>query len=187
MTEFSFHFISDSYINYLRQREPHIQENKKGTRPYLVLGVAINGLEYYIPFSSPKFIENETGEITYSAPKIHKNLFHTLSRVNSEGEVEYLGNLLINNMLPAPLTEVDFIDFKELFATDKQYAILLSKQYDIVKNDIEKIVAQALKVYNMRVGVGKLSDLNPYQPLIKNQCCDFQLLELMKSNYEKRQ
>ena len=43
-----------------------------------------------------------------------KNLFHTLSRVNSEGEVEYLGNLLINNMLPAPLTEVDFIDFKRI-------------------------------------------------------------------------
>ena len=63
----------------------------------------------------------------------------------------------------------------------------LSKQYDLVKNNIEKIVAQAIKVYHMRVGVGKLSDLNPYQALIKNQCCDFQLLELMKSNYEKRQ
>ena len=55
MTEFSFHFISDSYINYLRQREPHIQENKKGTRPYLVLGVAINGLEYFISY----FIKSE--------------------------------------------------------------------------------------------------------------------------------
>jgi len=66
---------------------------------------------------------------------------------------------------------------------DKQYAILLSKQYDLVKNNIEKIVAQAIKVYHMRVGVGKLSDLNPYQALIKNQCCDFQLLELMKSGF----
>lgn len=55
MTAISFHYISDNYIDYLRAVDPRVMANKKESRPYVVLGLTINNLEYYIPLSSPKY------------------------------------------------------------------------------------------------------------------------------------
>lgn len=50
--------VSDEYINYLRNFDKRVYDNKeeirKATRKYLGIVLKINNLNYYIPMSSPK-------------------------------------------------------------------------------------------------------------------------------------
>ena len=50
----NFYNIKDSYINYLRQYDSKVAENKKESRPYVGIVFEINDIKYYAPFSSPK-------------------------------------------------------------------------------------------------------------------------------------
>jgi hypothetical protein len=187
MNQITFHYISDKYINYLRTADSRVRDNKIENRPYAALGITINDLEYYIPLSSPKFKYNDEGEpINLKKPRIYKNLYHIMERETEDNQIEYLGTLLFNNMIPAPLNEVDFIDISELFKTNPDYAILLTKQIDAIKNDIDNIQNKAESVYNSSKTIKHLERLNYIQTLIKKQCCDFQILEQAKLNFEKQ-
>ena len=50
--------VSDKYINYLRQFDERIYDNKEDirtqTRKYLGIVLTVNDFNYYIPMSSPK-------------------------------------------------------------------------------------------------------------------------------------
>ena len=50
--------VTDAYINYLRQFENKVYDNKennrKVSRKYLGIVLSINSFNYYIPMSSPK-------------------------------------------------------------------------------------------------------------------------------------
>ena len=187
MNQITFHYISDKYINYLRTVDPRVRDNKVESRPYAALGITINDLEYYIPLSSPKFKYNDEGEpINFKKPQIYKNLYHIMNRETEGNQIEHLGSLLFNNMIPAPLNEIDFIDISELFKTDPSYAVLLTKQIDAIKNDIDNIQNKAESVYEASKAIKRLKQLNYVQTLIKNQCCDFQILEQAKLNFEKQ-
>ena len=61
----------------------------------------------------------------------------------NQNESEYLGSLLFANMITAPLSEVIYIDLSEMFANDHQYAVLLTKQIDIIKNELDEIEKMA--------------------------------------------
>ena len=58
MQEFKIYSISDEYISYLRMYEPNVYSNKTGcrthTRKYIGTVIDINGIDYYVPMSSPK-------------------------------------------------------------------------------------------------------------------------------------
>ena len=58
MEEFKIYSVSDKYISYLREHEPNVYSNKEDnrnhTRKYMGIVIAMNGLNYYIPMSSPK-------------------------------------------------------------------------------------------------------------------------------------
>jgi hypothetical protein len=186
MNQITFHYISDKYINYLRTVDPRVRDNKVENRPYVALGITINDLEYYIPLSSPKFEYDDEGEpINLKKPQIYRKLYHIMDRETEDNQIEYLGTLLFNNMIPAPLNEVDFIDISELFKTNPKYAVLLTKQIDAIKNDIDNIQNKAESVYKASKAIKRLKRLNHIQMLIKNQCCDFQILEQAKLNFEK--
>ena len=189
MSQINFHYISDKYINYLRTVDPRVRDNKLESRPYAALGITINDLEYYIPLSSPKFEYNDEGEpINLKKPQIYRKLYHIMDRETEDNQIEYLGTLLFNNMIPAPLNEVDFIDISELFKTNPKYAVLLTKQIDAIKNDIDNIQSKAESVYKASTDIKRLKrlkQLNHVQTLIEKQCCDFQILEQAKLNFEK--
>ena len=58
--------VTDRYINYLRKFDKRVYDNKENNRKvmrkYLGIVLKINGLNYYIPMSSPKnsdYINNE--------------------------------------------------------------------------------------------------------------------------------
>jgi hypothetical protein len=50
--------ITDEYINYLRQFDSKVYDNKEDRRTvmrkYLGIALTINNMNYYIPMSSPK-------------------------------------------------------------------------------------------------------------------------------------
>ena len=58
-------------------------------------------------------------------------------------------------------------------------------QIDAIKNDIDNIQNKAESVYEASKAIKRLKRLNHVQMLIKNQCCDFQILEQAKLNFEK--
>lgn len=182
MNKISFHYVSDRYIEYLRTIDTNVRENKNEERPYVVLGITLNQIEYYIPLSSPKF-EDDNKKIL-KKPNIYKNLYHIMMHKNEKGENEYLGTLLFNNMIPAPLNEVDYIEIKELFQIKPKYAILLTKQYDAIKNNIETIQNKAKNVYEMSNSINKLETLNHIQERIKKECCNFTVLEKASSTFK---
>lgn len=184
MSEVSLHYISDEYIDYLLRIDNKVRNNKNETRPYLVLRVTINDCEYYVPFSSPKF--SEDGK--FKKPKIYKNLFKVLKREN-QNESEYLGSLLFANMITAPLSEVIYIDLSEMFANDHQYAVLLTKQIDIIKNELDEIEKMAKTVHKMYTSIKnkevndpqKLTELEKY---ILHCCCNFLDIEKARLQFE---
>ena len=45
--------IKDSYIQFLRQYDTNVAENKKETRPYVGVVLKIGDIKYYAPFTSP--------------------------------------------------------------------------------------------------------------------------------------
>lgn len=49
-----FYNMKDSYIQFLRQYDTKVAENKQESRPYVGIVLEINGINYYAPFSSPK-------------------------------------------------------------------------------------------------------------------------------------
>ena len=177
MSEVNLHYISDEYIDYLSRIDNKVRNNKNETRPYLVLRVAINEREYYVPFSSPKF--SRDGK--FKRPKIYGKLFKVLKREN-QNKSEYLGSLLFANMITAPISEVIYIDLKEMFNNDKDYAVLLTKQVDIIKNNLDEIEKRAKSVHEMYTLIKATEVENPQnltnvEKYILHCCCDFLAIE----------
>ncbi len=58
MKEYRFVAISDEYIKYLQNSEPHVMSNKIDERTYhrKYIGIIeeLNGFKYFVPLSSPK-------------------------------------------------------------------------------------------------------------------------------------
>lgn len=48
------YYIKNNYIEYLRQFDIKVAENKKESRPYIGIVLQIESIKYYAPFSSPK-------------------------------------------------------------------------------------------------------------------------------------
>ena len=187
MTEVSFHYISDKYINYLRSVDSRVLANKLEARPYVLLGVTINDKEYYIPLSSPKFIEHgEGGSKKLKEPKLYKKLYEIMTRENEDNEIEYLGTLLFNNMIPAPLDEVIYIEFNEILTTQPDYGVLLTKQFDFIKKNINIIQQKAEVVYRMSEHINGLDAPTTHiQKTIKKECCNFKSLERAQVEFEQ--
>lgn len=62
--------VTDEYINYLRQFDNKVYDNKedkrKVMRKYLGIVLTINEMNYYIPMSSPKKSDYKENEIRKS-------------------------------------------------------------------------------------------------------------------------
>lgn len=62
--------VTDEYINYLRQFDKKVYDNKEDKRrvmrKYLGIVLTINEINYYIPMSSPKRSDYKENEIRKS-------------------------------------------------------------------------------------------------------------------------
>ena len=93
--------VSDQYIEYLRQFDNKIYDNKEEIRTherkYVGVVLTVNEFNYYIPMSSPK----KTDYIDIDKKIIRKDT-KTIIRIH-EGDRLY-GTLRISNMIPVHIT-----------------------------------------------------------------------------------
>ena len=155
--------IKEEYIKYLRCKEEKVLDNKEEKRPYVGIVHSINGLNYYIPLSSPK-------------PKHQKMKnakdFHKIK----SGEY---GVINFNKMLPVKEECIIEFDFKN--EKDKNYRLLLQNQYKEIISLEGVIKKKAENIY--KIFHAKSSELTQADLAVKNRCCDFDLLEKMCDEY----
>ena len=114
--------VSDTYIQYLKQFDERVPDNKNQKRPYVGIVVEVGGVTYYAPLSSPKpkHLKMKNGK---DFRKINKGVY---------------GAINFNNMIPVPVEELLLIDFNAI--QDKQYRRLLQHQYEYIKEDEANII-----------------------------------------------
>ena len=101
--------ISDDYINYLKQFDDKIYDNKETKRvhkrKYLGVVLTLNEFNYYIPMSSPK----KSDYIDLQKKVIRKDT-KTIIRMKEKDNL--YGTLRISNMIPVPITELTIYNFR---------------------------------------------------------------------------
>lgn len=148
--------VSDKYIDFLFN-DPELQrfilDNKKNrrkhTRKYLGTVLNINGLSYFIPFSSPKptdYIINS--DQTKTIRRSTLTIIRMTCKNSTTGAVELKGTLKINNMIPVPPQELTYYDISS--ETDISYKDLLQKEYAFIKSHRDEILKNAAIVYSQK-------------------------------------
>ena len=160
-----FYHLKDSYINYLKQFDSKVPDNKNETRPYVGVVLEIDDIKYYAPFTSPK-------------PK-HQNMKNGKDFRKIDGGK--LGAINFNNMIP--VLDCALIDFDIDSVSDIQYRRLLQSQYATIKYDWENIVrtAEQLRIILLTPD----EQLSSFDQNIKSRCCNLSLLEENFKFYNK--
>ena len=156
--------VSDQYIEYLRQFDSRVYDNKEEIRThcrkYLGIVLTINEFNYYIPMSSPK----KTDYINLEE-KVIRHDTKTIIRLQEGGRL--YGTLRISNMIPVPITELEpYIIENE---SDLKYKEVILGELRYISSNSGKIVKYANMVYKQKI---ENSDIG----YIKNTV-DFKLLE----------
>lgn len=149
------YYVDEDYINELRNIDNKVLLNKS-TRPYLGVVLSINNLNYFVPLSSPK--ENK---------KVNNQLSIKLFEVNNSEN--RLGYLLFLNMIPVPDKHLAKTDMEHIKKHDLEYYKLLTNQLIFIRQENERILNKAQKVYNNAV-IKKV-------PFISSICVDYLALE----------
>lgn len=147
--------VDEDYINKLRNIDEKFLFNKS-TRPYLGVVLSINNLNYFVPLSSPK--DNK---------KVNNQLSIKLFEVNNIQNK--LGYLLFLNMIPVPDKYLSKVDMKYIKEHDQEYYKLLVSQLIFIRQENQRILNKAQKVYSNAV-IKKV-------PFIVSMCVDFLALE----------
>ena len=158
-----FYNIKDDYVQFLRNYDSKVAENKKEQRPYVGVVFEINDIKYYAPFTSPK-------------PKHQQMKNGKDFRKIDQGK---LGAINFNNMIPVPDNALILKDIAN--EPDRQYRRLLQNQYKAIKADQTAIQKTA---ENLRTLVFTADDsLSNYDKQVKVRCCDLVLLESVYMKY----
>ena len=158
MKNLKIYYISESYINYLRNYDKNVAFNKNTTRPYIGIVYTYNNYNYFAPLASPKTKHKSINPKAIDIFKI------------KDGE---LGVVNINNMIPTPIEELT-----EVLPTvkDQKYRKMLEGQLTFLNNhkaDLFKKINYFQNMYRK----GHLTEN------ILNRCCNFILLEEVFKKY----
>ena len=155
--------VKDKYIEFLKQYDKNVADNKKEKRPYVGIVLTINDMNYYAPLSSPK--------------NKHLRMKNTMDfRKIDNGN---LGSINLNNMIPVAkeaLIEIDIANIE-----DARYKRLLQNQYRYIKRDLPQIQTSAEKLYKVIHTAD--AELNDNLLKIKHRCCNLPLLETIVKKY----
>lgn len=152
MKALKLYYITERYINYLRQFDDKVLYNKKSGRPYIGVVFTYNNFYYFAPLSSPK-------------PK-HLNMKKDAADI-FKIEDGKLGIVNINNMIPTP--KECLVDCLTIIS-DIKYKNLLQEQLTYL-NDNKKSLLGKVRQFRKRYQKGYLNKR------ILERCCDFNLLE----------
>lgn len=157
---FKLYYISDNYIDYLRQFDNKIRFNKSNRRPYVGIVYTYNNFNYFAPLATPK----------QKHKYINKHAIDIW--LIKDGK---LGVINFNNMIPAPINELTEIIPT---ITDKKYKNLLVNQLSEINKNRE-IISKKIRHFQHQYNNNRL-DSN-----ILKRCCDFRLLEQKCKDYSK--
>lgn len=163
-----FYDVDADYVKYLKKEEtskrgftkvPNIEyENEKK----MICGVVleINSFKYYVPVSSYKIKQNNNILIVLEDDDFNK----------------VKGSLRFNYMFPVPDELVKVRDFSK---ENHQRAEFLRRQWVFCNSILDEIYDMAKKTYDDVV--------NNKDTILKNNACDFKILESALANYKKEQ
>lgn len=152
----NFYNIDQKYISYLQNIDNKVPNIGYGLHDKFVCGIVlnINGCDYYAPISS------------------NKTVFRTSFPIKNQGKV--ISTIRFSFMFPAIQSALTMINFKQIAATDKNYASLLQTEWRYCIANQDKIMQKAKKIY----AIGT----NP-RHIFNNVCCDFLKLEQAAIKY----
>lgn len=143
--------VSDEYISRLSTIDHRVLSNhendRKHNRPYVGFLVFIEPFHYFLPLSSkdPRDYE-EDGKLKSSTQTI-------LRMVLQNGT--FLGKVLLNNMIPVPLSQIQEISLSKHahFSNqeDSNYGLLLIKEARWIDEHKDSIVKKANWVYRYKI------------------------------------
>lgn len=158
--------VNSEYCDFLRKFDEKVPYNAglKELRPFIGILFKIDDIEYFAPLSSPKIK--------------HKKLKNTIDLIKiNDGE---LGVVNINNMIP--VTNENYIIFnldKKSDNIKEQLRIkLLKKQLRWLTSNRKEVITKSKLLYNLYIS-------NKLPINVKNRCCNFSLLEIKCSEYNK--
>lgn len=178
--------IDTSYIDFLR-RDPKLQnvfDNKddSGTfvRKYLGIVLHIGRYQYYVPLSSPK-----NSDYFFSGRvKTIRNSIIPIVRIVSEnknGLPELKGTLKFSNMIPVPNSALTYYDISK--ESDKDYKILVEKEYEFIKKNRGLILRNASVLYNQKTKEAELFPEGTKKPGYLGSVIDFKYAEQAHDRY----
>lgn len=136
--------ITDDYIKYLQQFDKRVLSNHfvKHNRKYLGLGIELSGHMYYIPLSSPDSMDFDSN----GNPR--RTIIPIYRIYGNNGRL--LGKLLLNNMIPVPMSELTKYDITK--EQDFKYKkLILSEIRALSKNGvIDRIIKNAQLLYKQK-------------------------------------
>lgn len=162
-----FYYVEDGYIEYLREYDLKVAQNKEKTRPYVGVVLEIGETKYYAQFTSPK-------------PKHRKMKNGKDFRKINHG---LYGAINFNNMIPVieeALVEIDIDGIQ-----DEKYKNLLKNQFSAIQADRVRIEKTARVLHELILTED--TKLNHHDLQIKERCCDLKKLEHIYVNYKKRE
>ena len=159
-----FYNIKDDYIQFLRNYDSKVAENKNEHRPYVGVVLEINAKKYYAPFTSPK----------------PKHLQMKNGKDFRKIEQGKLGAINFNNMIPVPGSALILKDIDN--EPDKQYRRLLQNQYKAIKADQTAIQETAKNLHDLIFTID--DKLSNYDKQLKSRCCNLVLLESVYTGYQ---
>ena len=161
-----FYYVEDDYINYLRQYDQKVADNKHETRPYVGIVLTVNGIEYFAPFTSPK--------------QKHLSMKNDVDFRKINGGK--LGAINLNNMIPVVPSALIKITISAI--ADVKYRRLMQNQYNEIRKDSAFIQNSAIKLRSLIFADD--TKLSQHDLRIKSRCCDLALLEKIYNQYQNR-
>lgn len=151
------YYVEEDYIEYLRNTDKTVMENKNGKRPYVGVVLTIDGIPYYAPLSSPK--------------KKHRTMKNGLDFIKIRNGI--YGAINFNNMIPVCHSALIKIDIENI--EDDKYRNLLRNQLRYINRDVSRIKKTASNLHSLILT--KDEELTSYKISVKKRCCKLSQLE----------
>lgn len=167
---FGFFYVSQDYVDFLRELDNNVCDNKGSSRPYIGIVLEVNNNKYLAPLTSP-YHYNEKGEKNkkeYLNNKKYKRIVHPIND-------EEFGWVRVGNMIPVYRDVIEPIIIAEL--SDEKLKNRLIEQWNYFKNlDVVKVIEnQANELYSKRYDNDNyyLADIVCDYKLLEEKCCEY--------------
>lgn len=179
--------IKNEYVNYLRadSKLKNVFENKdeegRFLRKYLGVVLSIENYSYYVPLSSPKdsdyLIKEGRRVIRPSVIPIIRMI-----SIDVNGKRELKGTLKFSNMIPVPNDVITYYDISQ--EVNKDYKILVEKEYEFIKKNRSQIVKNAFVLYNQKTKESLFYTDGKKKPGYLKNVVDFKYAEQKYNQYK---